>query len=60
MDDWDNKIPYDQLIIKWCKETIYPYSIDFVYQKLTEEGFDITGMMQSWQPAMAYFQSMTL
>ena len=43
IDDWDNKIPYDQLIIRWCKENMHPYSIDFVYQELTEEGFDITG-----------------
>ena len=43
IDDWDNKIPYDQLIIQWCKENLHPYSIDFVYQELTEEGFDITG-----------------
>ncbi|MDE6984992.1 MAG: hypothetical protein K2O99_10755 [Lachnospiraceae bacterium] len=43
IDDWDNKIPYDQLIIQWCKENMHPYSIDFVYQELTEEGFDITG-----------------
>ncbi len=43
IDDWDNKIPYDQLIIHWCKENMHPYRIDFVYRELTEEGFDIMG-----------------
>jgi len=43
IDDWDNKIPYDQLIIQWCKENMHPYNIDFVYGELTEDSFDITG-----------------
>lgn len=43
IDDWDNKIPYDQLIIHWCKENMYPYRIDFIYRELAEEDFDITG-----------------
>lgn len=42
IDDWDNKIPYDQLIIQWCKENMHPYRINFVYQDLTKEEFDIT------------------
>ncbi len=43
IDDRDNKIPYDQLIIQWCRENMHPYSINYVYQELTEESFDITG-----------------
>lgn len=43
IDDWDNKIPYDQLIIQWCKENMHPYRIDFVYRELTEKRVDITG-----------------
>ena len=43
INDFENKIPYDQLIVQWCKENMHPYSIDFVYQELTEKGFDITG-----------------
>lgn len=43
IDDWDNKIPHDQLIIQWCKENMHPYGIDFIYHELTEDGFDISG-----------------
>ncbi len=43
IDDWNNTIPYDQLIILWCKENMHPYNIDYVYQGLTEKGFDING-----------------
>ncbi len=43
IDDWGNKIPYDKLIIQWCKENMHPYNVDFVYEELTEEGFGVTG-----------------
>ncbi|MCD7835746.1 MAG: hypothetical protein LUG83_03660 [Lachnospiraceae bacterium] len=43
IDDFENKVPKEQLIIEWCKENMHPYSIDFIYQELTEESFDING-----------------
>lgn len=37
---YDNNIPYDRLIIKWCLENMHPYSVDFIYSELYEN-FDI-------------------
>ena len=40
IDSFENKIPKEQLIIRWCMENMHPYSIDFIYSELVEN-FDI-------------------
>lgn len=42
IDDFSEKKSYTDLIIEWCKENAHPYSIDFIYNGLTDKGFDIT------------------
>lgn len=36
INSYDNAIPYDQLIIKWCLENMHPYSVDFIFSELNE------------------------
>ena len=36
----ENKIPKEQLIVRWCMENMHPYSIDFIYAEIVEN-FDI-------------------
>ena len=40
INSYDNSIPYDRLIVKWCLENMHPYSVDFIYSELNEN-FDI-------------------
>ena len=40
INNYDNTIPYDQLIIEWFLENMHPYSVDFIYSELNEN-FDI-------------------
>ena len=40
INSYENDIPYDQLIVKWCLENMHPYSVDFIYSELNEN-FDI-------------------
>lgn len=40
IDSFENKIPKEQLIVRWCMENMHPYSIDFIYSELIEN-FDI-------------------
>lgn len=41
IDDFSEKKPYTDLIIDWCKDNAHPYSIDFIYNGLTDKNFDI-------------------
>ena len=43
IDSFENKIPKEQLIVRWCMENMHPYSIDFIYSELVEN-FDINTM----------------
>lgn len=36
IDSFENKIPKEQLIVRWCMENMHPYSIDFIYSELIE------------------------
>lgn len=40
IDSFENKIPKEQLIVRWCMENMHPYSNDFIYSELIEN-FDI-------------------
>lgn len=40
IDSFENKIPKEQLIVRWCMENMHPYSINFIYSELIEN-FDI-------------------
>lgn len=40
INSFENKIPKEQLIIRWCMENMHPYNIDFIYSELVED-FDI-------------------
>lgn len=41
IDDFENKTPYVTLILDWCKKYMHPYGIDFIYENLNDEKFDI-------------------
>ena len=43
IDNFENTIPKEQLIMRWCSENMHPYSIDFIYSELTNN-FDITSV----------------
>lgn len=43
IDSNDNKVPKEQLILKWCKENMHPYRVDFIYAELSQ-GFDINSV----------------
>ena len=40
IDSFENKLPKEQLIVRWCMENMHPYSINFIYSELIEN-FDI-------------------
>lgn len=40
IDSFENEIPKEQLIVRWCMENMHPYSIDFIHSELIEN-FDI-------------------
>lgn len=44
IDSYDNKVPKEQLILKWCMENMHPYRIDFIYGELSHN-FDINSVM---------------
>lgn len=41
IDDFSEKKSYTELIVEWCKENAHPYSIDYIYNGLTDKSFDI-------------------
>lgn len=43
IDSYDNKTPKEQLILKWCKENMHPYHVDFIYAELSQD-FDINSV----------------
>lgn len=43
IDSYDNKVPKEQLILKWCMENMHPYKVDFIYSELTQD-FDINSV----------------
>lgn len=43
IDSFENKIPKEQLIVRWCMENMHPYSINFIYSELIEN-FDINAI----------------
>lgn len=36
IDSFENKIPKEQLIVRWCIKNMHPYNIDFIYSELIE------------------------
>ena len=43
IDDFNEK-PHQVLIVEWCKENMHPYSIDYLYEALSEKEFDVAGI----------------
>ena len=43
IDSNDNKVPKEQLILKWCKDNMHPYRVDFIYAELSQD-FDISSV----------------
>lgn len=41
IDDVSEENDYKALIIEWCKENMHPYAIDYLYNALTDDNFDI-------------------
>ena len=35
IDSYDNKVPKEQLILKWRMENMHPYKVDFIYSELS-------------------------
>ena len=44
VDSYDNKVPKEQLILKWCMDNMHPYRVDFIYAELSQD-FDINSVM---------------
>ena len=44
IDSHDNKVPKEQLILKWCKQNMHPYRVDFIYYELSQD-FDINSAL---------------
>lgn len=43
IDSNDNKVPKEQLILKWCKDNMHPYRVDFIFAELSQD-FDINSV----------------
>ena len=44
IDDILEENDHKALIIEWCKDNMHPYSIDYLYNALTDDNFDIAGI----------------
>lgn len=43
IDSYEEKQPYTELILQWCKENMQPYALDTLYEYMSDERFDISG-----------------
>lgn len=41
IDDVDSTVDYREAILDWCMQNMHPYAIDYLYESLTDENFEI-------------------